>query len=338
MQEALLYERLEDGVVRCRVCPWDCRIASGERGRCQVRENREGTLYALNYGLVSAAGLDPIERRGLYHMFPGCLILSLGSWGDNLSCRHRPAAPELPPAEKARFLDPERAANFAVERRCRGVAWGFQEPTVWLEYVLDSAKLVRANGMFALMITNGYITKEALDVLGPYLDAYTVEILSATPRVYETLCGLSHPEAILEGTVHMQQNWRGHIEVYTPLIPGFNDGEEVVAELATWMHDALGPDVPWHLWRYEPAGELADRSATAPEALAHAQEVGRRAGLRYVYVRGGPEGDLIPTLCPSCGQTIVRREAQYRVKVLGLDGSKCSQCGQEIPLRRSIFK
>jgi pyruvate formate lyase activating enzyme len=108
--------------------------------------------------------------------------------------------------------------------------------------------------------------------------------------------------------------------------------------MTTWMHDALGPDVPWHLWRYEPAGELADRSATTPEALVHAQEVGRQAGLRYIYIRAGQEGELTSTLCPSCGQLIVRREAAYRIKVLGLDGNKCSQCGQEIPLRRSIFK
>jgi pyruvate formate lyase activating enzyme len=338
MHEALLYDRLDGGTVHCRLCPWDCQIPPGEKGRCLVRENHEGTLDTLNYGLVSAAALDPIERRGLYHLFPGCMVLSLGGWGTNLSCRYQRATPALPTGEQVRFLDPEKAVSFAVERRCRGVAWGFQEPTVWMEYLLDSAMLVRANGMFTLMITNGYITTEALDLLGPYLDAYTVEILSVSPRPYESLCDLPRPDAILEGTAHMLQQWRCHVEVHTPLIPGINDQDETVSALATWIRDALGPDVPWHLWRYEPAGELADRSTTSPEALAHANELGRQSGLRYVYTETGQAGGLAPTVCPSCGNLIVRRGAQYSVKVVGLEGRKCSQCGQEIYLRRSIFK
>lgn len=338
MREALLYDRLEGNRVRCRLCPWCCELGPGEQGRCQVRENQEGTLYTSNYGLVSTAALDPIERRGLYHLFPGSLILSLGGWGTNLPCRHRPAAPGWPPGEKTRFLDPEKAVAFAIERRCRGVAWGFQEPTVWLEYLLDSAKLFRANGMFTLMITNGYITKEALDLLGPYLDAYTVELPTFSPQVYETLCKGARLEPVLEGLVHMQRQWRCHIEVHTPLIPAINDGDEMVNELAVGLHNMLGPDVPWHLWRYEPAGELADQQATSPEALAHACELGKWAGLRYVYVQTGRNGDLSATQCPACGNVIVRREGQYTIKIMGLEGDKCAQCGQEILLRRSIFK
>lgn len=338
MPEARLYDRLEGGLVRCRVCPWYCEIGPGERGRCAVRENQEGTLYTLNYGLVSAAALDPIERQGLYHLFPGSTILTVGGWGTNLSCRHRPANPGLPSSEKTRFLDPEKAINFAIERRCRGVAWGFQEPTVWLEYVLDTAMLSRANGMFTVMITNGYITKEALDLMGPYLDAYTVELPALAPEDYDALCKEAQPGPILEGIVHMQKQWRCHIELHTPLIPNINDGDEQVQELAVWIRDTLGPDVPWHLWRYEPAGELADQTATAPEALVRACNVGTQAGLRYTYVQTGQTEGLASTLCPACGNLIIRREGQYRIKIVGLEGSKCSQCGQEIHLRRSIFK
>ncbi len=338
MHEAVLYDRLDDGRVRCRVCPWDCQIGPGEKGRCQVRENREGTLYALNYGLVAAAALDPIERRGLYHLFPGSMILSLGGWGSNLSCRYRPANPALPPAEKTRTLDPEKAISFAIDRRCRGVAWGFQEPITWLEYLLDSAMLVRANGMFTMMITNGYATQEALDLLGPYMDAYIVELPALSPRDYAALCPEGQVDMILANVVHMQRQWRCHIELHTPLIPGRNDADEAVNDLAVWIRDTLGPDVPWHLWRYEPAGELADQQATAPESLAHAREVGAMAGLRYVYVQTAQEGGLTSTLCPACGNVVVHREGQFKVKLTGLEGNKCSQCGQEIYLRRSIFK
>lgn len=338
MQEARLYDQLEDGLVRCRVCPWYCEIGLGERGRCQVRENQDGTLYTLNYGLIAAASLDPIERQGLYHLFPGNMILSLGGWGTNLSCRHRAASPELPPKEETRFLDPEKAINFAIERRCRGVAWGFQEPTVWLEYILDLAMLFRANGMFTLMITNGYITKEALDLLGSYLDVYTVELPAVAPEDYAALCEEAQVEPVLEGIFHMQQHWRCHIELHTPLIPGINDGDDQLNDLAVWIRDTLGPDVPWHLWSYEPAGELADQTATAPEALVHASEVGSKAGLRYVYVQTGEVEGLSSTFCPACGNLIIRREGHYVIKIVGLEGSKCSQCGQEIHLRRSIFK
>jgi pyruvate formate lyase activating enzyme len=338
MEEALLYDRLDEGGVRCRLCPWECQIAPGERGRCQVRENQEGTLYALNHGLVAMAALDPIERWGLYHLTPGSIVLALGSWGTNLAGRHQPAAPALPPAEKARFLDPEKAISFAIERRCRSVAWGFQEPAVWMEYVLNSAMLVRANGMYALMQTNGYIAREALDLLGTYLDAYTVEILSTSSAVYESLYGPIQLAPILDGTAHMQQKWRCHIEIRTPLIPQVNDSDEEVTALAVWIRDTLGPDVPWHLQRYEPAGEFADRTATSTDALAHACEAGRQAGLRYVYIPTDQEAGLAHTYCPACGNLIVRRGAQYNVKIVGLEGTKCAQCGLEIALRRSIFK
>lgn len=337
MTEALLYERVDDRAVVCHVCPWECAIPDGERGRCLVRQNCEGTLRATNYGLISAAAVEPVERRGVYHLFPGSLVLTLGGWGNALACRHRPAPPALP-AEKARFLDAERAAAFAVERHCRGLAWNYQEPIVWLEYVLDCAKLARANGLYTLLYTNGYAAPAALDLLGPYLDAYVVEILAAEAGPYKALCNLNSGEAILQGTIHMQRQWRCHVEVHTPLIPGINDGDELVRGLAGWIRDSLCPDVPWHLWAYEPAGELAAGPAPTSEALEQARAVGREAGLRYVYVQAGEQIGLTPTLCPSCGQVLIRREGRFFIKISGLEGSKCARCGQEISLRRSIFK
>ncbi len=338
MQEALLYERQEDQVVLCRLCPWDCQIAPGELGRCQVRQNHDGTLLPLNYGLISAAAVEPVERPGLYHLFPGCMILSLGSWGENLSCRHRPCPPQLPAeGEGRRLLEAERAVNFAVERRCRGLAWGYQEPVVWLEYVLDSAKLARANGLFTLLMTKGFIGTEALDLLGPYLNAYAVEILAASAQVYESVCALSQGEVILERTVHVRERWRSHIEVRTPIIPGINDQDEVLRGLAVWIRDALSPDTPWHVYRFSPAGEMEDHGPTPTEVLEQAQNVGREAGLRYVYIQTGEEAGLTSTFCPSCGDLLIRRQGQYAVKTVGLDGNKCARCGSEIYLRRSIF-
>lgn len=339
MHEALLYERQDDGSVICQVCPWNCRIAAGESGRCRVRQNLAGTLHALNYGLISAAAVEPVERRGVYHLFPGSLVLTLGGWGNNLDCRHRPPGPEMPQEQdKLRFLDPERAASFAVEQRCRGVAWDYQEPVVWLEYVLDSAKLARANGLYTLLHTNGFLTPQAMDLLGPYLDAYVVEILSVGAAPYSALCGLEGPQAILQGAAYGHARWRCHVEVHTPLIIGVNASPQSIGELAEWIRQSLGPDTPWHLWAYEPAGEPGDRPATPVEVLEEARRIGREAGLRYVYLQAGEQIGLTPTYCPSCGHLLIQREGRFFIRVVGIEDNRCAQCQQEVYLRRSIFK
>lgn len=340
MQEALLYDRLDEQAVLCRLCPWACRLAEGEIGLCQVRQNREGTLYSLNYGLISAAAVEPIERRGLYHLFPGSIVLTLGGWGHNLRCKHRPIR-GAPPSEGEgrRYLDPERAVSFALERHCRGLAWAYQEPIVWLEYVLDTAKLARANGLYTLMVTNGFLNREALDLLGPYLDAWAVEVVAASSGPYEALCGSLPVEAILEETVYAREAWRCHVEVHTPLLPGLNDGDEVLRELAGWIRDRLGPDTPWHLWRHEPAGEGDPFPTSSLEVLQQAREIGRESGLHYVYIQAGDPIGLTPTYCPSCGTLLIRREGRFYIKAVGLtENGRCARCGQEIYLRRSIFK
>ncbi len=339
MQEAILYDRQEGQVVTCRLCPWFCRIEPGASGVCRVRENREGTLYSLNYGLVSAAAAEPVERRGLYHFFPGNAILTLGGWGSNLPGKHHAPTPELPgKGEAQRYLDAEKAATFAVDHHCRGLAWNYQESAVWIEYVLDSAKMARANGLFTLLVTGGYLTEEALDELGPYLDGYAVEILGADAHPYELLSALPHWEAILQGTAWAQSRWRCHVEVHTPVIPGVNDSDEVIRALAGWIREQLGPSTPWHLDRYIPAGEMSTWVASTPEDLNRVQGIGREAGLQYVYTRTGEEAGLSATVCPSCGNVLVKREGKFLVRLTGVEGGKCTRCGLEIAMRRSIFK
>ncbi len=339
MQEAILYDRQEGQAVTCRLCPWFCRIEPGASGVCRVRENREGTLYSLNYGLVSAAAAEPVERRGLYHFFPGNAILTLGGWGSNLPGKHRAPAPALSSeGETKRYLDPEKAATFAVDHHCRGIAWNYQEPIVWLEYVLDSAKMARANGLFTLLLTGGYVTEAALDVLGPYLDGYAVEILAAEAHPYELLSALPRWESVLQGTIYAQTKWRCHVEVHTPVIPGVNDSDEIIRGTAGWIREQLGPDTPWHLDRYVPAGEMSTWVASTPEDLNRVQGIGREAGLHYVYTRTGEEAGLSPTICPSCGNVLVRREGKFLVRTTGIEGGKCVRCGLGIAMRRSIFK
>lgn len=338
MREATLYEPLDDDAVLCRLCPWNCRIPPGEAGICQVRQNHEGMLQTLNYGPISAAAVEPIERRGVYHLFPGNIVLTLGGWGNNLRCRHRPPPADLPAEGQRRFLDPERVISFALERNCRGIGWGYQEPVVWLEYVLDCAMLAKANGFFTFILTSGYMTPEALDLLGPYLNAYVVEILAVSAEPYETLCMLPDCEVILNTTLRAQQEWNCHVEVHTPIIPQVNGSDESVRGMASWIRDSLGPDTPWHLSRLEPTEHFPEQAPTSKEQLEQAQGVGRESGLYYVYLQAGEESGLSSTVCPSCGQTLIRREGNFRIKVVGVEDGKCSRCEQEINLRRSIFK
>ncbi|MGC8874389.1 MAG: radical SAM protein, partial [Chloroflexia bacterium] len=329
------YDQEEGGSVRCRLCPWFCRLAPGETGLCRVRQNREGALYSLNYGRLAAAAVEPIERRGLYHLFPGSIILTLGSWGDNLPCGTRSVSAEMPAEDGAkRLLDPERAAAFAVEHRCRGIAWGYREPAVWLEYVLDSAKMARANGLFTCLITKGLITREALDLLGPYLDACAAELLAASGSVYERACGRDAWGEISGLPRYLRERWRAHIEIHTPLLVGINDDDEVLRGLADWILEELGPETPWHLWRKETFG----LSPASMEALDRARVLGQERGLAYVYVQTGTEESLSNTRCPSCGQTLIRREGRYYIKISGIEEGRCTQCGHEIYLRRTIFK
>ena len=330
MQEALLYDRLEGQVALCRQCPWRCQIAPGELGRCRVRQNQEGTLVAPNYGLISAAAVEPIERRWIYHLFPGTVMLTLGGWGNNLRCWHREPPPDIPQEQsKRRFLDVERAISFALERNCRGLAWDYEEPAVWLEYVLDGLKLAKANGLYTVILTNGFISTEALDLLGPYLNAYIVQVLAATPGPYEEVCGLENWSAILEATQYAHERWNCHLEVHTPLLNGVNQEDNILRELASWVRDHIGRDTPWHLIAPEDTPSLDD--------LEWARIVGLEAGLEYVYLHR-PGAPPTSTQCPSCGQVVIHRQETYYVKLSGIEEGRCSRCGHPIRLQRSIFK
>lgn len=339
MREALLYEQMDDQIVLCQLCPWECRIAPGESGRCLVRQNQEGELFTLNYGLVSAAAIEPIEQRGIYHLFPGSVIMSLGGWGDSLACRHRAAPTPIPEDEKKRrYLDPERLIEFSLERRARGIAWSYGEPGVWIEYMLDTAKLAKANGFFTLVKTNGMISKAALDQLGPYLNAYVVELLGAEAAPYAELCQSPPWERILEAAIYAKDRWHCHIEIQTPVIPGVNREDSIIRSLAGWIRDQLGAGTPWHLWRYEPAGELTGQAATLEEDLVWAQQVGKESGLNYIYLHKGEGATPSDTRCPACDRLLIRRDEKYLVKLVGVLDGKCTQCGESVPLSQTIFK
>lgn len=284
-KEAMFYEKLGQSMVRCFLCPHNCMIGSGGRGICGVRQNRAGKLYSLNYGEISSIGVDPIEKKPLYRFHPGSSILSVGSIGCNLKCpfcqnhsiaRVKPEEVHTYPAESqqivAKALSLQQQGNI-------GIAYTYNEPTIWYEYVYDTAKLARENGLMNVIVNNGFIGSEALDKLLPFTDAMNIDLKAYREDLYEDFLkgGLQEVKISIERAAASC-----HVEVTTLVIPGFNDAVSEIEEMAEWLA-SLSPELPLHLSRYFPRFELTDREPTPYETLDYLKKAAERH-LKYVYL------------------------------------------------------
>ncbi|MFC2013747.1 AmmeMemoRadiSam system radical SAM enzyme [Chloroflexota bacterium] len=337
MHEAMLYEKLSDSRVRCNTCQWRCTISPGKFGLCKMYHNQNGTLYNMNYAKVSSVAADPIEKKPLFHFFPGTLAFSLGSWGCNFHCQDcqnwQISCSEIgEPWRGSQEVHPQQAIEMAKQNHCQGIAWTYNEPSIWFEYTLDSAKLAKENNLYTVYVTNGYMTPEALDTIGPYLDAWRVDIKGFTDAFYKKLAKLIHWRGILGVAKQAKDKWKMHIEVVTNIIPTMNDDDQQLEGIARWIHDELGELTPWHVTRFYPNYDLMDLPPTPVSTLEHAYDIGKKAGLIFVYAGNVPGHKSESTLCYSCGNLIVQRMG-YQTKVRGLDGSKCKFCGAELNFR-----
>ncbi|MFH1003595.1 MAG: AmmeMemoRadiSam system radical SAM enzyme [Chloroflexota bacterium] len=340
MHQAMLAEKLPDARVRCHLCQWRCRIGPGKSGVCRMYQNRDGVLYNRNYAEVSSAAADPIEKKPVFHFFPGSLVFSLGGWGCNFHCEHCqnweiscPAADE--PWRGSRRIPPAEAVALAQQYHCQGIAWTYNEPTMWFEYTLDSAKLAREHHLYTVYVTNGYMTPEALDTIGPYLDVWRVDIKGFTDAFYQKLAKISHWRGILEVASRAKHKWQMHLEVVTNIIPTMNDDDEQLEGIARWIHDELGELTPWHVTAFFPHHYLNDLPPTPIATLERAGDIGRKAGLKFIYTGNAPGQGNENTLCPSCGRLIIERFG-YRTRVAGLKGSRCPACGAELNIQTSL--
>lgn len=287
MKEAMLYQRLEDDKVKCAVCNHRCTIAAGKRGICRVRENQAGTLYALTYGKTIAAHVDPIEKKPLYHFMPGTWIYSFATMGCNFHCswcQNWDISQAPKPAEPVLGTDitPEEHIANALEYKCPSIAYTYNEPTVWVEYALDTMKLAQEKGLKNVWVTNGYMSRETLDAITPYLDAANVDFKGPNDGVYEKYCG-AKPEPIMENLIYLHRAGV-HIEITTLVVPGVNDKAEGIDKIAKFIAQQLSPSVPWHVTRFFPAWKMMDTAITPIETLRMAEQIGRDAGLKYVHV------------------------------------------------------
>jgi pyruvate formate lyase activating enzyme len=337
MHEAMLYEKLPLSRAKCHICRWQCSISPSHLGVCRMYKNIDGKLYNLNYSLASSVAVDPIEKKPLYHFFPGSRVFSLGSWGCNFHCRGCQnwliSCKDVDPAgEDTREISPEMAVKLATQNKCQGIAWTYNEPTVWFEYTLDSAKLAKKSHLYTVYVTNGYMTLDALNAIGPYLDAWRVDLKGFNGEVYKKLAKIQNWEGILETAVRAKNKWKMHVEIVTNLIPTVNTDDEQLNGMAKWIKDKLGDMTPWHLTRFYPQYQALNLPATPISVLERGLEIGKKNGLKFVYIGNVPGHDGENTLCYKCGSVVVQRFG-YTTTLLNLDGSKCSVCGSELNFR-----
>ena len=337
MHEAILWET-EGDRVRCRVCPHRCRIAEGHVGVCGVRENRDGALWALTYARVSSACVDPIEKKPVFHYRPGTLAFSLGSVGCTMKCGHcqnwtisRARITDGTVAGGLATLPPERVPVLAREAGCDGVAFTYNEPVIWIEYVRDVSRLAHEAGLYTVMVTTGFITTEGLDSLAGLIDVWRVDVKGFDDATYRSLCRVTSVAPVLEAAERAKTVHGMHVEVVTNVVPTINDDDAQLGGIARWIARELGEDTPWHITRFFPYLDYADLPPTPLATLRHAVELGRKAGLNFVYLGNVDEPGGEDTTCPDCGATVVAR-SRYQVTRRATDGGRCAACGRPLGL------
>ena len=329
----MLWEPLEGQEVQCRLCGFGCRIKPGKRGHCLVRENREGVLYSLNYSAVCTVNVDPIEKKPLFHFYPGSRSLSYAAPGCNFRCefcQNWQISQEVRLFKRinGQAYSPEQLVEAAIQGECTSIAHTYTEPTIYFELAYDTAKLGHEKGLANVFVSNGYMTVEAIDTIGPYLDGINVDLKSFRDDFYRQRTG-ARLEPVLETLRYIAKKTDIWLEVTTLIIPGANDSEQELDELANFIAQELGVHVPWHVSRFHPDYESSDVPATPIEKLRRARQIGLEAGLSYVYCGNIPSDRSESTFCHECGKELIGRE-YYSIEENNIKDGKCPDCGTTV--------
>ena len=331
LEEAMYWNRLEGDELQCVLCPKRCVLSDGEKGFCKARKNIGGKLYSLTYGKPVAVHTDPIEKKPLFHVYPGSKTFSIATAGCNLRCRFcQNWEISQIDAEKVdvRFVPPEEVIAKAKERGVKTIAFTYTEPIIFYEYMLDIAKLAEKEGIGCIMHSAGYINKEPLKELCKYIIAANIDLKSMKDNFYSTYCLSGSVNSVLEALKTLKEEgvW---IEITNLLIPGANDSEEDIRELCLWVKDNLGENTPVHFSRFYPMFRLTNLSPTPVSALERAYKVAKETGLKYVYIGNVPQHGGEDTICPHCGELLVRRVG-YTVLEDKVKNGRCPVCDTEI--------
>ncbi len=331
----MLYQQLENQRVRCRLCAHRCFIAEGKRGVCSVRENRGGRLYSLVYGKLISLQIDPIEKKPLFHFFPGSKIFSIASPGCNFRCSfcQNWQISQITKGPRGQIVgenySPQEVVQLALESGSQSIAYTYTEPTIFFEFAYDTAKLSRRKGLKNIFVSNGYQTPETIEYLAGIIDAINVDLKSFSAEYYLKYCGAKLEPILRNIKLFLQAGiW---VEVTTLIVPRENDSPSEIKAIAEFLA-SLSPDIPWHISRFYPHYQMQDHPATPLETLYQAYEIAKEAGLHYVYLGNVPSPQYTSTFCPFCQALVVERRF-YQVRSYLEEGGRCPRCHKKLPFR-----
>lgn len=333
LKRAVLWEAAEAGKVRCKLCRWGCLISDGQVGRCAVRKNIGGVLYSLNYDHVCAANVDPIEKKPLFHFQPGSKSFSVACVGCNFRCvfcqNWQISQVTLESGDAAgQSLSCEQIVSSAIRNGCGSIAYTYTEPTVFMELCDECGRLAKEKGLANVFVSNGYESREAIDLAKVWLDGINIDLKAFSDDFYRRLCK-ARLEPVLDTIRYVAKETDIWLELTTLVVPGENDSDDELKKLAEFIVTQAGEDVPWHVSRFYPSYEMDGKPPTDVGTLERAVEIGRQAGLRYIYVGNVPGSNGESTFCYNCGKMLIERVG-YRILSNSIDDGRCPECGAGI--------
>jgi pyruvate formate lyase activating enzyme len=329
---ANFWKKIKENKVKCSLCSHNCEINDGKLGICGVRRNENGKLYSLIYGSCSSIAADPIEKKPLYHFFPGTNAFSMGSVGCNFKCNHCQnfsISTAKPPFSFMKELKPEQVVELARNYSCQGVAYTYNEPTIWHEFCYDSAKLVKNAGLYTCYVSNGYISEDPLREISLVLDAINVDVKAFREDFYKKVCK-ARLEPVLR-TCALAKELNIHLELTYLVIPDYNDSEKEIKDFCRWIVEELGENVPVHFSRFHPDYKMNNVSATPIKTLFRSFDIAKETGILFPYIGNIINEDYENTICPKCGNICIKRKV-FSIDTRGLKRNKCVKCNNEIPI------
>lgn len=326
----MFYQKLGNNKVRCSLCAHYCVIDEGRRGKCEVRENRDGLLVSLVYGRIIAFNVDPIEKKPLFHFYPGSSSYSIATAGCNFMCMHCQNfdIAQLPKGQNelpGKSVMAEYIVSEAEKSGCKSISYTYTEPTIFYEFAYDCAVLAAERGIKNIFVSNGYMTPEAAKKIAPYMDGINID-LKGDDDFYKKICGARLKPVL--NTIELMKNLNVWVEVTTLIIPSYNDSDEILKQIAEYIR-AVDPAIPWHVSQFYPTYRLTDQPRTPLRTLNRARQIGIETGLKYVYEGNAPGEGGENTYCPNCGEYVIERSG-FSVVRNKLNGAGCNKCGTVI--------
>jgi pyruvate formate lyase activating enzyme len=335
----MLYERQKENKVKCCLCARRCLISDGAPGFCLVRQNQGGTLFTLNYAKAVSAGVDPISKKPLSHFNPGALVLSIAAAGCNFRCQFCDNWMISQEKEVAgKLFPPKEVVKAAQNSGCQGISYTYTEPTIFMEYAYDTAKLAKKAGLFNTFVTNGYMTPEAVKTIAPYLDAATVDFKGGGDKdFYKSVMSVPKVEPIYESLKELKLHGV-HIEITNLVVSKIGDSMDNIRKMAKWIKNYLGEDTPFHLLRFHPDYKLTTIPATNVQTMEEAYMTAKNQGLKYVYLGNVPGHPSENTYCPNCDQAVIKRNSFDIVEWKLTGDMQCPVCGYRIPIKGKVYQ